>query len=232
MREFRRAFVERVYGDHNRSRSVMSLVRECIEDLRAGEVGLNVGAGRSPHLHPAIWNYDLSRGESIDCVGRAEMLPFRDDTFSLVVSQETLEHVKDPFRAVREIYRTLRPGGRFYCQVPFIIGYHPGPTDYWRFTKEGIRELVRQAGFSCETVEISVGPATGLYRILVEFLATARARLIPPAYLPAKGGFALALYPLKWGDTLLSGGPERDRIAGGYCLVARKPDRSEQGVER
>jgi hypothetical protein len=41
-------------------------------------------------------------------------------------------------------------------------------------------------------------------------------------YKPAKGGFALLLYPLKWLDGLLIGHPEADRIAGGYFVEVVK----------
>ena len=42
----------------------------------------------------------------------AEDLPFDDDTFDTVVSTLTLCTVDDQPRALREIYRVLRPGGR------------------------------------------------------------------------------------------------------------------------
>lgn len=220
--ELRRWFVGHVYADHNRTDAVRRALGGCLERLGPGEVGLNVGAGRT-RAHPALINYDLIPGDVIDCVGRAERLPFADDAFALVVTQETLEHVRDPFTSVREIGRVLRRGGRLYCQVPFVIGYHPGPTDFWRFTREGIRALVEQAGLDCETVALAVGPATGFYRILVEFAATATARLVPRSYPVAKGTFALMFYPLKWADGILTRCAQADRIAGGYYLVARKP---------
>ena len=43
----------------------------------------------------------------------AEDLPFEDDTFDVVVSTLVLCGVDDQPRAVREIRRVLRPGGRF-----------------------------------------------------------------------------------------------------------------------
>ena len=180
-------FIDAVYSNHNRAERIQSKVRILLQELGPNDLGLNVGAGQS-RLHARMINLDLVSSPSIDCVGRAEQLPFRNGVFSLVVTQETLEHVRDPFQAVRDMYRVLRSEGVLYCQVPFIIGYHPGPTDYWRFTQQGIRELVEQAGFACMEVDVAVGPAVGFHRIATEFLASSIARIVPRLYLPAKRG--------------------------------------------
>jgi ubiquinone/menaquinone biosynthesis C-methylase UbiE len=44
---------------------------------------------------------------------RGEQLPFADDRFDCVVSTFTLCSIDDVSRALAEIYRVLRPGGRF-----------------------------------------------------------------------------------------------------------------------
>lgn len=48
-------------------------------------------------------------------------LSFRSDTFDLVITQEVLEHVADPWQAFREIRRVLKSGGLHLFTVP----YHP-----------------------------------------------------------------------------------------------------------
>lgn len=220
---WRARFVRLVYATHNDAPAVRRALQRCLDRLAPGQRGLNVGAGDTA-LHPAVLNLDLRAGSTIACCARAEALPFRSRAVALVVSQETLEHVPDPWRAVGEIHRVLAPGGTFYCQLPFVIGYHPGPTDYWRFTREGIRELLERGGFSCEEIGIAVGGGTGFYRIAVEFVAVSAGRLAPPLYHPVKGLAALLLYPLKWLDSTLAVGPQADRIAGGYYAIARKTD--------
>jgi SAM-dependent methyltransferase len=45
-------------------------------------------------------------------------LPIPDDSFDLVLCLHVLEHVPDDRRAIRELFRVLRPGGTAVIQVP------------------------------------------------------------------------------------------------------------------
>src|SRR6266478_647957 len=114
----RRRFVSSVYATHNNSRPIRSALGHCLSLLNSESRGLAVGAG-STKLHPAVINLDLVWGETIDVCASAEHLPFPDEVFDLVLSQEVLEHVRDPFQAMSEMKRVLRKGGILYCQVPF-----------------------------------------------------------------------------------------------------------------
>lgn len=47
-------------------------------------------------------------------------LPYEDNYFDCVVCSEVLEHLEDDARAVRELYRVLKPQGRLVVSVPHI----------------------------------------------------------------------------------------------------------------
>lgn len=47
-----------------------------------------------------------------------ENLPFPSASFDVILSHEVLEHVQDDRRAVEEMVRTLKPGGRMIVFVP------------------------------------------------------------------------------------------------------------------
>jgi SAM-dependent methyltransferase len=49
-----------------------------------------------------------------------EALSFDDDTFDVVITQDVLEHVFEPARALSEIARVLRPGGLHLFTVPVV----------------------------------------------------------------------------------------------------------------
>jgi SAM-dependent methyltransferase len=218
--DWRRRFVRAVWATHNNSPAV----RKALAGVAASAEGraLNVGSGDT-RLGVHVIGVDVRRTPATDVVADAGALPFASSAFGLVVSQEMVEHVEDPFLAVREMARVLARGGRIYLQAPFVIGYHPGPEDYWRFSRAGLGRLLAQAGLQPERIERAVAAGTGFYRILVEFLAGGVGRVVPALYLPAKGAVSLLCFPLKWLDPLLDGGAQADRIAGGYFAIGRKP---------
>lgn len=51
-------------------------------------------------------------------VAKGEKLPFKKETFDLVVSFQVLEHVSDPFKIINEIGRVLKKDGYLYLAFP------------------------------------------------------------------------------------------------------------------
>ena len=47
-------------------------------------------------------------------------IPFANNTFDVAMCNHVMEHVEDDIKAMREIYRTLKPGGWAIMQVPFF----------------------------------------------------------------------------------------------------------------
>ena len=77
-----------------------------------------------------------------------ENWPLDSGSVDVVLATETLEHVEDPARFLREANRCLRAGGRLILTVPFAARWHFIPADYWRFTPSGLLHLLGAAGFT------------------------------------------------------------------------------------
>lgn len=69
--------------------------------------------------YPAEWRERLVKG-----IG--EELPFKDETFDVINSWQTIEHVQDLEKCIVEMYRVLKPGGKAIIQGPDYICFHEG----------------------------------------------------------------------------------------------------------
>lgn len=85
-------------------------------------------------------------------------------TFDVVVCTEVLEHTLNPFAAVAEIFRILRPGGLLIASTPFNFRIHGPLPDCWRFTEHGIRALLTNfEEVQIEGLETSARPLMPLH---------------------------------------------------------------------
>lgn len=57
--------------------------------------------------------------ESEHIQGDVQSLPYSPDTFDVIVSYETIEHVPNPEEALREFNRVLKDGGNVFMSVPY-----------------------------------------------------------------------------------------------------------------
>lgn len=97
---------------------------------------------------------------SIDSTGRAEA---NNSSTHIVLSNQVLEHVASPSTYLNECYRLLKDEGLFICSTHGYWKYHPDPNDYWRWTGEGLRKIIQEAGFQvAETIGIGNLAATSL----------------------------------------------------------------------
>src|SRR3989344_4105329 len=79
-------------------------------------------------------DYDKNTGAHI--IGDIHNIPLENCTIDAIICHSVLEHVASPERAVCEMHRILRPGGKIFVQVPSIYPYHARKghyPDYWRF---------------------------------------------------------------------------------------------------
>lgn len=63
--------------------------------------------------------------------------------YDFVVCTEVLEHTLQPFDAVQEIERVLKPGGLAFISTPYDFRIHGPLPDCWRFTEHGLRALLK-----------------------------------------------------------------------------------------
>ncbi|WP_448561316.1 class I SAM-dependent methyltransferase [Trichothermofontia sp.] len=73
--------------------------------------------------------------------------------FDLIIADQVFEHLLFPYRAAKNVYAMLKPGGHFLVSTPFLIGYHPCPYDCTRWTETGMKYFLGESGFALENIK-------------------------------------------------------------------------------
>lgn len=78
---------------------------------------------------------DIQKGPNVDIIGSSHDIPFRDNSFDIVVSSSCFEHDPMFWITFLEISRVIKPSGYIYVCAPSAGPYHPDkcPGDSWRF---------------------------------------------------------------------------------------------------
>lgn len=116
-----------------------------------GEKVLTIGAGgevndllydfASKHKFH-ITSFDIDKKRNPDIVGDLHIYNFETSSFDTIVMSEVLEHLHTPHLGIKNVYKTLKPGGKLILTTPFIFPIHDRPYDYYRYTKYGLKYLL------------------------------------------------------------------------------------------
>ena len=132
---------------------------------------LDIGGGQGPSYLEFFKKGEYFQYESLDIsheaghIGRRridiekEKLPYGDAVADSVLMFNILEHIYNYRHVVAEARRALKADGRLFGFVPFLLNYHPDPHDYFRYTKESLERIFREAGFKNISIKlIGKGP--------------------------------------------------------------------------
>jgi hypothetical protein len=120
-----------------------------------GKAILDVGAGdglitskldaKGIELDPT--GVALAQKHGADVIeGDAAVLPFADGSFDAVLIGDVIEHLEDPFPALREAHRVLSSDGTLYITTP--PAQEPvRPYHYREYTPESLQQAVEPLGF-------------------------------------------------------------------------------------
>ena len=135
-----------------------NITTECLDLIQShAHIVLNCGAGSKrfnkwlePHAHrfkdKRYLAFDIVPSPQLDWCGNLENIPLRDESIDAVICWSVLEHVFEPQRCVKEMYRVLVPGGLGLFQMPMWYPLHGdlNAVDCYRFTLYGLLYCFRQ----------------------------------------------------------------------------------------
>jgi hypothetical protein len=115
---------------------------------------LELGARRSVPARPTLhrdWvpnaseflGTDFQDGEDVDIVADVHRLTAvtGPERFDVIVSCSTFEHLKYPTLAAHEVMKALKVGGLLFVQTHQSFPIHSYPSDYFRFSRDGLASL-------------------------------------------------------------------------------------------
>ena len=181
---------------------------------------LNLGSG--PRIIAAgVTNVDRHPYAGVTLTADITELPLPAGSAKRIVSDNVLEHVKNPQSAVREIHRLLDQGGLAYISTPFLYPYHSSPSDYQRWSKEGLVELFKE--FEMVEIGVRAGPFSGLtvylchlFGFIFSFGSTGLNSILTNCIM-------FVLFPLKFLDLIFNYWPQAHTMASVlYCVVRKK----------
>ena len=101
---------------YTNDRETGSLLRKSLQDLRAPDLEIT-----ACDIDPIVLTNPVSDYQVQIFAGQA--LPFEDDSFDIIVSDMTVEHIDQPKLVCDELLRVLRPGGFICVRTPNKWGY-------------------------------------------------------------------------------------------------------------
>ena len=86
---------------------------------------------------------DMREGYGVDMILNLHHIDLPDNSIGTALCLDTLEHVEDPRKAVEEMYRVIKPNGWLIISSVMKFPIHDYPNDYWRFTPEAFRSILK-----------------------------------------------------------------------------------------
>ena len=133
--------------------TLLALLEKLARSVDVPEPIYEFGAFRVPgqeHL-PAVRDYfpgkrfvgcDMRPGPGVDEIQDLHRLTLADESIGTVLMFDTIEHVREPWRALAELHRCLKPGGILLMTSVWYFPIHAYPDDYWRFTASAFSTLL------------------------------------------------------------------------------------------
>jgi SAM-dependent methyltransferase len=183
---------------------------------------LDIGGRYQPYrplLENRIGRYvalDVLSTVLVDVVGKGQQLPFKSDTFDLVIATGVFEYFPEPRVAAEEVHRVLKAGGHFMMSVASV---YPRVVDeeHWRYLPAGLKFVL--SSFATSEIVPEVASIGGFLRVTASSLSIFAKYGLVRQVLHHTIVPVLNLVGVALDRPSIS---RNDQIAGNYCALAQK----------
>ena len=100
-----------------------------------------------------------------------QKLIFKSNHYQNLIIFNVLEHLINPTKSLKELYRILKKGGLLIGSTPFLYQVHGAPNDYLRFTKNYLISEFKKKKFKVIYIkELGYGPFLAAFSIMFSYL--------------------------------------------------------------
>jgi SAM-dependent methyltransferase len=143
-------------------------------------------------------------------------VPLPDGCCRLVLSTQVLEHVPDPAAYLAESFRLLEPGGSLALTTHGLMYLHRDPTDYWRWTCDGLARVITDAGYDVVELRGILGLVPAALQLMQDGMGSKVPRRLRKPYVAAFQAL-ISLTDRRTSDSA------RNDNALVFAVLARKP---------
>lgn len=184
-------------GRHNLIETFLEKEYPGKNDLTILDIGCGTGAMSqklntkglvvSADFSPLALTFSKKRGLNRLCNADAMNLPFKSESFDVIISLDILEHLPNDCAALREYLRVLKPGGKLFATVPAYAslwsGHDVALMHHRRYHTGELQRKVREAGFTLHKVSYAMTilcPVVWAYRKISRFFGNKPAASLVP----------------------------------------------------
>lgn len=150
------------YTLHRLRQAIENTIQQYFHHLPDGPI-VDVGAGSAPYkslfsvVDKPYLCCDIDDNAQVK-ITPGEALPLEAKSSAAVVSFQVLEHVWDLDWYLGECLRVLNDNGYLLLSTHGVWPYHPHPTDFRRWTIDGLSKELEVRGFEIVSVTPLLGP--------------------------------------------------------------------------
>ncbi|MGB9676570.1 MAG: class I SAM-dependent methyltransferase [Candidatus Bathyarchaeales archaeon] len=138
---------------------------------------LNLDVGCGSNKREGFLGVDVNKTDAVDVVADATHLPFKDCCVDYVYSRMCIQHIKDDMKALEEMYRVIKNGGKLHLIIASFYGflfYKLGLSEssgryavFHLYYARKLKTMLEKAGF----VNVNVSKAKSVRRIGYDYVA-------------------------------------------------------------
>tara|TARA_B100001059_G_scaffold219126_1_gene239944 strand:+ start:26 stop:694 length:669 start_codon:yes stop_codon:yes gene_type:complete len=170
-------FLKHAFFSFRQGKSPMRILHNFfLKDLSVKGLTLDLGSGKNAS-YMKFMKTEESSIKTVDFFNQSEVkldlekkLNLEVNKYDTIILINTLEHIYNYKFLISQINKVLKQKGKLEIFVPFLIGYHPDPNDFFRPTHKYLKDILNEYGFEGEVNLIGVGPFISSYQMLYRYL--------------------------------------------------------------